>query len=400
MTRKDDNGEILSKRIADLLTRVGAVGLVLTTVFAVFFPNVGDDAKRLAYLVAGALVLGPIAISFYQRRRARKPSPVSILQPRVLMIVYNPIVKPETGQTLLEVTGWNRPNELARQFVQDIEECSHGVVQYQILDRNAFVARIEAQQVPVVQDGRQYEPQEYLKLFQASQFQDSVLDYAAVIKEFNLLERVADNEFDEVWLFGFPGVGFLSSVMAGKDAFFANAPPLTGTADCPKRFMLLGFNYERDVGEMLEDMGHRAESILSCVFHSEDFLSWTYDPSRDANAMKNRRFNLFERFLLYDQIAPGQANVGTIHFAPNSEREYDWGNKRSVRSYCDDWLHYPYMPGVPRQVNAKEWGGGDIRTHHKWWLSHLPHAGGITDKINNNWWIYFIDPNNVVLPTK
>jgi len=30
----------------------------------------------------------------------------------------------------------------------------------------------------------------------------------------------------------------------------------------------MGFNYERGVGEMLEDLGHRAESILSHVFEA------------------------------------------------------------------------------------------------------------------------------------
>ncbi|HUW14750.1 MAG TPA: hypothetical protein VM537_33835, partial [Anaerolineae bacterium] len=95
-------------------------------------------------------------------------------------------------------------------------------------------------------------------------------------------------------------------------------------------------------------------------------------------------------------IAKGQANVGTIHFAPNSQYDYDWGNMTPVRSFCDDWYQFPNMTGVVRTVDATEWGGGDIRAHHEWWLKHLPKATGTTDGVANNWWKYIIDPNNVV----
>src|SRR3954452_9275251 len=114
--------------------------------------------------------------------------------------------------------------------------------------------------------------------------------------------------------------------MVGPGAHWCNAPPLDGVA-CRRRFIVMGFNYERGVGEMLENFGHRTESILAHVY-------------RDAP-----RGHAWERFAAYDAIAPGAAGCGNVHFAPNSVRDYDWGNRRPVWSTCDDWLRYPNIVG-------------------------------------------------------
>ena len=161
-----------------------------------------------------------------------------------------------------------------------------------------------------------------------------------------------------------------SSDLFGADMTLADPEPLS------RRFVIMGFNYERGVGEMLEDLGHRAESILSYRF---------------AGAQGDA--NLWERFTRYDQQAPGQAECGTVHYAPNSVRDYDWGNPRPVLSRCDAWYNYPELTGAPRRVNWAEWGGGDIRLHHLWWLSHFPHWAGSLDGRLNNWWEYVIAPD-------
>ncbi len=139
----------------------------------------------------------------------------------------------------------------------------------------------------------------------------------------------------------------------------------------------MGFSYERGVGEMLENFGHRVESIMRHVFGS-----WELRPTHDWN-----------RFTLYEQAAPGRSGCGWMHYAPSSERDYEWGNPRTVWSTCDDWLNYPHLTGQRRQVNREEWGGGEIRAHHRWWLRHLPHAEGRTLGKLNNWWAYVADYN-------
>ncbi len=326
------------------------------------------------------------ALRNWPLNRALPPAPPSAppaesdalvkIQPRVLMVVYNPIVDARRGKKLIETCAWNDPDQLAAGFIQDLHECSGGLANYRIVER------VETNEFPAQIDGFQYRPQEYLDVLRAGQgFHDpDMVDYSAIIHKFDLLNRISKDEFDEVWLFGPPYSGFYQSAMAGKGAFFCNAPSVSGTNACPRRFVLMGLNYERGVGEFLESFAARADSIMREVYRAK---------SGDAN--------LFDRFTLYDQVASGRANVGTIHYAPNSMHDYDWGSMTPVQSCADDWLQFPNLPNPPnyRMMSTKDWGNGDIREHHKWWLKHLPKAVGTTDGVSNNWWKYIVDPNQV-----
>jgi hypothetical protein len=299
--------------------------------------------------------------------------PPRVVTNRVLLIVYDPFVD-VLGARLSEVLHWNAVDELVNTFISDIRSASGGLARFEI------VARQDLSEFPAKVDGYRYDAATYVAVVQGRlpPHAPDEADYQAILTAFNVLPRVAAREIDEVWLFGFPHAGFYESVMAGQGAFWCNAPPLAGTAACPRRFVIMGFSYERGVGEMLEAFGHRAEAILTRVF-----------------AQTQGEANLFERFCRYDRVAPGKAEVGTIHFAPNSTRDYEWGNPHPVLSNCYDWLNFPNFIGDVRLVEASEWGGGDIRLHHLWWLKHLPKTAGRTSGVVNNWWQYIMDPNLV-----
>jgi len=132
---------------------------------------------------------------------------------------------------------------------------------------------------------------------------------------------------------------------------------------------------------MLEDYCHRTESIMAHVYGS-----WNgYPPQHN-----------WDKFSLYDKIAPGEAACGNCHYAPNSNSDYDWGNHKIVWGSCDDWLNnWPNLQGTKKQVDCSEWGNGDMRLHHIWWFKHIPHADGINpDGKQNNWWKYIADFNS------
>ena len=191
---------------------------------------------------------------------------------------------------------------------------------------------------------------------------------------------MARNEIDEVWIFNFPNAGFYESIMGGPGAFWCNAPPLQNTEASKRRFVIMGFSYERGVGEMLENMGHRAESIMQKVF--EDIKG---------------EENYWKRFIRYDRTHKGQAALGNVHFAPNSASDYDWNNPSVVVSECDDWLYnFPNFKGITRQVTAADWGSGDTRKHHLWWMSHFPKTLGRRNGISHNWWQYIANPNHII----
>ena len=299
--------------------------------------------------------------------------PISTFNCRVLSIIHNPIIRAEGGRKLNQVLGWNDPDVLAQQYIRDVADCSYGYAQCQIVERR------EVDGFPIKIDGFRYTHDSYLKCWRSRSgfHQRDAVDYHAILAEFDVVRKINISLIDEVWLFGFPYAGYYESIMAGPGAFWCNAPPLEGTG-ANKRFVIMGFNYERGIGEMLEDLGHRAESILSKV----------YERTRGGA-------NLWERFTRYDKTHPGRAECGNVHFAPNSNHDYDWGSYRPVVSKCYDWLNFPNFKGVTRTVNCAEWGNGDIRLHHLWWLRHIPHVDGETNGISNNWWEYVIDPNRV-----
>jgi len=326
--------------------------------------------------------------SFFRRRKDAQPAaaqpaaapetPDAPLQPTILktlVIVYDPVVDPNSGRKLSEFMNWNRVEDLAKGFMTDILQTSGGLARYQVIQR------IDVDGFPAKVDGYRYEAQTYLNVMRgaARPYMPQEANYYEIIERFDILQLVANNQIDEVWIFNFPHAGFYESIMGGPGAFWCNAPPLRNTEAAKRRFVIMGFSYERGVGEMLENMGHRTESIMEKTFEKL---------SGDAN--------LWKRFIRYEKTAPGLAALGNIHFAPNSQKDYDWNNQGSVNSECDDWLHnFPDFKGVTRTVTAAEWGSGAIRAHHRWWFKHIPRAGGRRNGILNNWWQYIMDPNHV-----
>lgn len=315
-------------------------------------------------------------------RRARFPAdnsnePAQITRSKLLVVVYDPVMDPARGVTLSQQMKWHNTGDLLTQFMADMLEVSKGLVRYEV------VQRIDANEFPAKVDGFRYTPQSFLDVWNrvAPPHMPQEVDYYAILKQFNILERVARNEIDEVWMFGFPHAGFYESTMGGPGAFWCNSKPLANTAASKRRFILMGFSYERFIGEMMESYGHRAESIMEKTF-----------------GKLSGEANLWKRFIRYDKTSPGRAACGNVHFAPNSQSDYDWGNSLPVPSECYDWLiNFPNFKGDVRTVNSTEWGGGDIRAHHKWWFNHFPRAGGRRNGIHNNWWQYIAAPQQVIV---
>jgi hypothetical protein len=292
---------------------------------------------------------------------------------KVLMIVHDPLVESESNRRLTEVFNWHKPAKLAEGYISDLKQCSGGYLNYEIVDR------IDADWYPPKEDGFRYTDETYLAAWKARKpHKPDRIDYPAQIEAFQLEHRHRMGEFDEVWFFSFPFAGDYESTMAGPGAFWCNSPPVKGTERFRSRFVMMGFNYERGNDVMLENFGHRTESIMKRVFETV-----------------GRRRDMWELFIQHEKTHPGQSHCGTVHYAPNSEKDYDWGNTTPVTSFCDDWLTYPDLPRNPRTMTAADWGNGDMRAHHLWWLSHLPKASGESDGVSNNWWQYVVDPNLV-----
>lgn len=285
----------------------------------------------------------------------------------VMVLNFNPVV---SGRKLNELMGWHNPSILVNSYINDVFEASHQMVKYKIVENQ------EINDYPVKADGFKYTEQTYLNCWQTKNCHSpDLVDYGEILATHNVCEKLNSGIIDELWLFGAPYFGFWESVMAGQGAFNTNAPPITNST-CQKKLHIMGFNYERSVALMLEDLGHRTEGVMREAYGGWDQMGTT----------------AWDKFTWIDINHPGMAGCGDVHFAPNSESDYDWNNSRSVNSTCEDWLNYPYLTGAGQIYNCTFLGCQDYEGYEykKWWLFHLPHTEGVTDGKLNNWWKYVL----------
>lgn len=294
-----------------------------------------------------------------------------------------------------DIKDWNDPDQLAEDFVKAMSEVSYGNINYEIKET------IEINELPRSFCGPIYKSnQEYLDTLNTAIKEKGDLyyeykgwknigkcfDYDYYFTENNVYDKVNRGEIDEVWFFTGPCLGFElnESRMFGRDAFYVNGFPYI--EDC-RNFIAYGFNYERGLGEMLEDAGHRQEFIMENVMGEPNY-------KKDYS-----KYTDWEKFTAYQFFAKDKSGLGNVHHAPNSmsgeANDHDWQSTNRVLSYCDNWYNYPNLSGAAREIGRDEWGGDDdyhfLLNHHKWWFKHLPHAEGKNAQTGyyNNWWIYY-----------
>lgn len=336
--------------------------------------HAGSTAGVLGSLALALLVAGCSEVSAMPSPSAAPASSASAIARKYLLLIYNPVLEIRGGQRLIYQEGWNSPDTLTTQYVADINQASHGVARY------VQAGRVELDEYPVSEDGFQYTDATFVACLEdqtrASCHKPGMdagfgyaIDYATTLQKNRICERFNAGEFDELWMFGAPFMGFWETNQAGSRAIRTNGP-IVSDSSCRGRLNIMGFSYERGVAEMLEDFGHRSEGTLRTLLPN-----WE---------------KLFEQFTRYDHANPDQAQCGTVHFAPNSTAAYDWTNPRHVQSSCEDWLNYPNRTGATQSMNCTAWNC-DGRQHKIWWLTHFPHVTGVaTDGSSNNWWSYLL----------
>lgn len=297
-------------------------------------------------------------------------SSITPIHRKISLIILNPILPSEGGGRMSQVLGWNDPDTLVTSLIADLHAASNGYVNYEVAER------VVVDDFPPLEDGFVYTGAEFMSCWRTGSgfHQPGEVDYNRLVADHHLTEKINQQDIDEVWVCGFPYAGFYESRMAGPAAFWCNAPPLGGVP-VSRRFIIMGFSFERGVGEMLESIGHRAESIMTYVYRN-----------------KSGSQNLWQLFSRYDQVFPGLAEAGNVHFAPNSRSDYDWGNITNILGHSHAWLNFPDLSAERRLENCSLWGGGDIRAHHIWWMHLFPQTTGQSNGISHNWWKYIVDP--------
>lgn len=291
--------------------------------------------------------------------------------------------------------GWYDPKKLIKEYEVGLEESSHGVVQYEVVDERYADRFFTYFRDQVNYDGT---VKEYitldtlLYLFETRQVDNNTsYDYVSMMKHYGYDKMVDDGELHEVWVYSFPAGGMYESQMIGSGAFWCNSPGLGAEqgAPCENLCIVMGLNYERTADLALHSCCHRVESIMNEVYGG-----WNYDKKSSITELTN-----WEKFsahnLRYEKYEPQRAHIGKCHFPPNAQKDYDYGNTRFVYSYADTWYDYPNIKEEnARMVSRTEWShsGGDQYGYMLWYYDHIPHYKGLCPRDGhlNNWWHYIV----------
>lgn len=265
---------------------------------------------------------------------------------KVLRIDFLPVM--QDGLTLDKL--YNKDiNVLHKNILDTITEISGETFQ---------VVGIEStNEIPIKQDRFQYTNEEYINVLagKSPAHQPDYASYKWIIDKFDLVNRKNENEFDEVHMFGSPFLGFYESLMIGERSIWCNSPAYRTMCD---NFCIMGYSYERGISEATENLGHRAESILSY---------WNRDFFRDFVSA-----------------------VGSIHIPHNATKDYDWANSANKLCYADKYPNafYKGKTGcfflsllyksfirekdfIPVLRDSTYWNSNSL-DYFKYWFKHLP----------------------------
>ena len=288
----------------------------------------------------------------------------------VLVLNYDPIID-SSGERAHAHYEWHDPHTLADRYAADMAEASGGAVRYRIAewrDLDVYPRKV---------DGFRYDDSTWATCLndrEACHKPDTV-DYTHIIRRHDLCEKVEAGTYDEIWMFGGPYFGYWESTMAGDDAFFLNSPAVPDIT-CERDFVIMGFNYERDVALMLHNFGHRTEFTMRRAYRD-----WSPDAPHP-----------FARFSRHETSDPGQARCGNTHFPPNGAKDYDYANDRTVETTCHQYADFPTLDGSARPITCEAWNCTQ-RGYMTWWFRQLPDNRGMSDGYQNNWWKYLVGFN-------
>lgn len=265
----------------------------------------------------------------------------------VALVTLDP--KDENGIGVIAEYGWKNPEDLSSQYINTIKNISGGLVNYEISKRISY------DKFPQKKNGFTLDHNYYQQcLVSADTNCREIINYGKFFEELNLCQEIADGKINEIWAFNGPWFGFWEWSVRGPtvNSLQENLPLCGG-----KTYAIMGFSYEKHLSEMLEDLGHRFESVLIKI-----------------PTVQNEWIN----FIKHEAC-------GTVHIPPNGVRDYDWSNSSSASSSCDDYLNYPSLSGENTTISCSTWGCTS-EGYLKWWLSHIP----------QKWWSFVIDTDNTL----
>lgn len=308
-----------------------------------------------------------------------KPIEKAIPTAKILVVSYEPNI---SNKTIYEYFKWENALVLSKLLIKKLNIATQKTAQFTI----SRIIRIR--DFPEKQDGFKYTPDTYVKCIKDNKkcHKPDRANYNKIFTQNKICSLVEQGQISEVWLWGGPYFGYPGYVeMVCKTK--------KGNIKVPVQ----GFNYERRDWEVhMFVIGMRIEYILRSTFSKAKLP-----------------INLFDVFSLTPK--KNIAGCGTYYQAPNSEKAWDFDNKKFVNTYCGYFnSSYDRIVQVIKdsstndinqlreiiaklfkltKLNCTAWHCNS-RDYYVWLYSRLPHQEG-KDIIGfyKNWWIYIINPN-------
>ncbi len=202
-----------------------------------------------------------------------------------------------------------------------------------------------------------------------------IVDYNTLLKGMDICDYVDNKGVKEVWIWGYcTQTGGWESNMAGPFGDISNSDRNANDMPvCKKTYTTYTYNYGRGLSESLENHGHQIEAV-----------------------MRYADYTLWDKFV-NPHGTSGINSCGTVHSPPNTKAEYDWANKKSVQSNCEDWN--PEGTSSIKSISCQEWTQSEDckdagETYKVWWMQNIPGKGNnLTYKgcQLRNWWDYIGD---------
>lgn len=306
---------------------------------------------------------------------------VKPVKSKVIVLIYNPILKTKGNVSLIEYLKANDPVEYSKIMADVVRRASRGYINYEIVDF------IELAEYPEKIDGYVYTEEDFLNARKTNDYhQPDRSNYRKIFERSNLIERCKKEHISEVWIWGAGGFGYDELAMYFPNRYARFAPTLNPwfyrPYEIPEEIghtvWVMGFNYEVGADNMIHSYNHRIESILALVFGNG---TW------DRELVGQDPFNTLTMLNLDFPDRPSQ--VGNVHVPPNGKSGYDYNSPTEVLTYADAWrTHYPDMQSVkPRIFDSSEYGNSQLG-FQEWWMFQLPAVPGYTKWGYNNFWVY------------
>jgi len=214
-------------------------------------------------------------------------------------------------------------------------------------------------------------------------------DYNAIMERIDGKDWVEKQNVKEVWIYGYHGgkVNLWESNMAGPYGDISNSScSLDDLPKYSKTVTVYHYNYQRGRGEALEDHMHQMEAVLNHV----DGRDKT-PPNEWSKLLYWGKYVGSDRSHRMVATSEGFYRCGWSHVPPAGDSDYDWGNKKVVKSDIEDWR--PDGSGEKKDITSEIWKG-DSYLWFIYWMQSMPGKDSglkFEGKKLRNWWIFIGD---------